>query len=270
MNKYSRLDAISIFGTSYLTLYQVCWWIRFRSLESCDVKFRTVLDNDEIKHLEDVIAGKAIANSKEIDAVLQLLAALEQGRIKVTARRNWRGNPRSLPAHYWPHLTFTNRCELLSEERRRETCVRFKNTAPMGSCWSDLLFESRSILIIWPPLNVRKQMESVAEDGTMNERAHHHQITASDASREMEREPRSASDSMIHKIISASYDEAEKQGLKPPNVKEIVAPVQTMLRDKGYQASGRRIQELAQNGMHNGRRRKPGATVASEKRHQHR
>jgi hypothetical protein len=95
-------------------------------------------------------------------------------------------------------------------------------------------------------------------------------LPVNDATSLTKRQLRPAPDPIIHQTISEAYNIAEKSGLKPPNVKEIAIPVQKMLRDKGYQASGRRIQELAQNGMHNGRRRKPGATMASEKRHQHR
>jgi hypothetical protein len=82
------------------------------------------------------------------------------------------------------------------------------------------------------------------------------------------RELRRAADSMIHNAISKIYDEAKRTGRKPPNVKEIVAPVQDSLRDKGSEASGRRIQHLAEADQHKSRRRKPGATVLNENRRQ--
>jgi hypothetical protein len=79
---------------------------------------------------------------------------------------------------------------------------------------------------------------------------------------------RLASDSMIDKVINDTYTEADHAGLKPPNVKEIVAPVQKRLRAKGYQASGRQIQRLAEADRYKNRRRKPGATVTSANRQQ--
>jgi hypothetical protein len=57
-----------------------------------------------------------------------------------------------------------------------------------------------------------------------------------------------------------------KKGLKPPNLKEIVAPVQSRLRVQGLHASGRQIQKVADVDKYKNRRRKPGVTVASEKK----
>jgi hypothetical protein len=53
-------------------------------------------------------------------------------------------------------------------------------------------------------------------------------------------------------------------------VKEIIAPVQLRLNAKGYEASGRRIQRLADANKHKNRRRRPGITMKSEKRWQRR
>ena len=78
--------------------------------------------------------------------------------------------------------------------------------------------------------------------------------------------PPPASEAMIDKTIGEVYDEADEAGMKPPNIKEIVEPVQRLLRTKGCEASGRRIQQIA--GRHINRRRKPGPTLASEKRRQ--
>lgn len=78
-----------------------------------------------------------------------------------------------------------------------------------------------------------------------------------------------APDPEIHKAITNAYDSANETGQKPPNLKEIAAPVQAILRNSGYRASGNRIQQLAGDARHNRRRREPGKTVASEKR-QHR
>jgi hypothetical protein len=76
-----------------------------------------------------------------------------------------------------------------------------------------------------------------------------------------------ASDPRINEAITAVYD-GLSDGAKPPNVREVVPPVQAILRVDGYYASGRRITELAGGEKHNLRRRKPGRTVASEARGQ--
>ncbi len=66
----------------------------------------------------------------------------------------------------------------------------------------------------------------------------------------------------IHKAIAAAYDEAEAAGKKPPNILEIVEPVQVRLTSAGYHASGRQIRELAGDRQHDDRRWKPGQTKA--------
>jgi hypothetical protein len=73
-----------------------------------------------------------------------------------------------------------------------------------------------------------------------------------------------APNSMIDTAISDAYSEAERAGQKPPNLKEIVAPVQTKLLAQGHEASGRQIQKLAEAAKHKTRRRKVGPTIASE------
>jgi hypothetical protein len=73
-----------------------------------------------------------------------------------------------------------------------------------------------------------------------------------------------APSSMIDTAISDAYSEAERAGQKPPNLKEIVAPVQTKLLAQGHQASGRQIQKLAEAAKHKKRRRKVGPTIARE------
>jgi hypothetical protein len=79
-------------------------------------------------------------------------------------------------------------------------------------------------------------------------------------------ELRMASASMIDTEISDAYSAAERAGQKPPNIKEIAKVVQDGLREKGYQASVPKIQKLADAEKHKKRRRKPGPTMASEKR----
>jgi len=66
--------------------------------------------------------------------------------------------------------------------------------------------------------------------------------------------------------ITEVYDTAKSTGAKAPNLVEIVKPVQERLRATGYEASGKQIQDLANAKQFEGRRRKPGKTVASETR----
>jgi hypothetical protein len=77
---------------------------------------------------------------------------------------------------------------------------------------------------------------------------------------------KSATYPKIDQAITATYDKAEAAGEKSPNLTEIIAPVQAILRAQGYEASGRQIQKLAAADQHKIRRRKIGPTVANEKR----
>jgi hypothetical protein len=77
---------------------------------------------------------------------------------------------------------------------------------------------------------------------------------------------RPASDRQIHVAITTVYNEAERTGTKPPNIKEVREPVQHELRKTRHTASGNHIMRLAGEPQHNRRRRKPGKTLASEKK----
>jgi hypothetical protein len=85
-----------------------------------------------------------------------------------------------------------------------------------------------------------------------------------------EDELRKAPEAVIHGTIREVYDDAERAHQKPPNVIEIIKLVKGKLHDKGFKASGRHIRQLADDKEHQKRRRKPGATVASEKHRQDR
>jgi hypothetical protein len=67
-----------------------------------------------------------------------------------------------------------------------------------------------------------------------------------------------ASEAMIHDTIREVYDEAKKRPGKPPNVKEVVTPVQKILTEKGFRASGRNIERLAGDPRYAADRLKPG------------
>jgi hypothetical protein len=66
----------------------------------------------------------------------------------------------------------------------------------------------------------------------------------------------------IDGAISAIYDLANKQGVKPPNLREIIKPVQKWLaKYKGVTAKGSWIEQLAGEARHNSRRGKSGVMV---------
>jgi hypothetical protein len=56
-----------------------------------------------------------------------------------------------------------------------------------------------------------------------------------------------APEAMIKVEIRFEYQRAAAAGEKPPNVKEVLSPVQRNLQQKGYWASKRRIQKLAED-----------------------
>src|SRR6202040_4183579 len=62
------------------------------------------------------------------------------------------------------------------------------------------------------------------------------------------------SETRIKEAIHAEYHKAKDCGNKPPNIKEIVAPVQASLQAAGYEASGRKIQEVASSDEFDGER----------------
>ncbi len=75
----------------------------------------------------------------------------------------------------------------------------------------------------------------------------------------------SASTTIINEEIKSEYDAAEAAGRKPPNIRELGAAVQLLLKEKGFSASKRRIQQLGDAEEFKRRRRPPGKTVASER-----
>jgi hypothetical protein len=75
-----------------------------------------------------------------------------------------------------------------------------------------------------------------------------------------------APESEIHRAITEVYDAAAAKGEKPPNLKEIASPVRSFLRERGYEASGLPIQELASDLQHSGRRGKVGVTLSPKQR----
>jgi hypothetical protein len=115
------------------------------------------------------------------------------------------------------------------------------------------------VVVHWPKLVEELQAAGFKKIGLTSE-------LASSRRRRLAEPLRPAPAAEIHKMISAVYDGAEAAGEKPPNLVQIIQPVQDLLRKKRYRASGKLIQELAQDAQHAARRRKPRLTVASEKR----
>jgi hypothetical protein len=77
---------------------------------------------------------------------------------------------------------------------------------------------------------------------------------------------KTAPDRIIIEAIRCAYDAAEAAGTKPPNIKELPAAVQPLLQQKGFWASKLRIMQLGEAEEFKRRRRRPGKTVASERR----
>ena len=75
-----------------------------------------------------------------------------------------------------------------------------------------------------------------------------------------------APDAIINQEIRFVYADADAAGTKRPNIKELPAAVHPLLEQKGFRASGRRIQQLGEAPEFKRCRRPPGKTVASEQR----
>jgi nitrite reductase/ring-hydroxylating ferredoxin subunit len=184
--------------TAYLTVGQVRDWILYRESEILQepAKDQFPISDGDIQTLQDVIAGKTVADSRSVDALLQLLAALETGRVKATGRLNRFADtslPRSLPAHYWPHLTFTNRTPSVGWETYSQTCATLK-TEPGGRFWSHLLFDAKRVLTVWPPYTVRGQPTG-EEVGLLDPAAQPRHVEASRDVRKADRRLRPAPES---------------------------------------------------------------------------
>jgi hypothetical protein len=75
-----------------------------------------------------------------------------------------------------------------------------------------------------------------------------------------------ASEAMIKEEMWSVCNAEQAAGRKEPNVKELSAAVQPRLQRKGRRASRRSIEKLAEAPEFKRRRRRPGKTVASERR----
>jgi hypothetical protein len=77
---------------------------------------------------------------------------------------------------------------------------------------------------------------------------------------------RIAPEAQIVKAITAVYEEYKATGKKPPNVRQLVEPVQRKLEAQHLRASGRNIQKLADADKFKALRRRRGKTWTSEKK----
>jgi len=117
---------------------------------------------------------------------------------------------------------------------------------------------------LWPLLNVVdwNKGAAVGPNGCQYWSIHVEFVTITDSStKSLRQAPRS----VIHKAIKAAYDNAEADGSKPPNIKELPAVVRPLLEAKGYNASGKLIMLLGSAEQHARRRRPPVKTVRSER-----
>jgi len=73
-----------------------------------------------------------------------------------------------------------------------------------------------------------------------------------------------ARDPIVIEEIRRAYDAAKNEGRKPPNIKELPAAVQPLLKERKFSATGRQIERLGDHEEFKRRRRPPGKTLASE------
>lgn len=199
-----------------------------------------------------------------IPATGAICDALERGCLTAQARRNGSGDIEAIGSAQWRGLKIWSHdgrdLAVPVDANRQMLQLPWPHSAYLSgevpsratpTVWVDPEFPATEIIRLWPSPS--------AGDAAMT--ADVEPIADQTASNGL----RSAPEEKIHEAIIAVYDAAEVTGEKPPNIKEIVEPVQKKLRAVGYSASGRHIETLAGEDRHKSRRRKPGTTVTSEK-----
>jgi hypothetical protein len=162
-------------------------------------------------------------------------------------------------AHYgeralkaWQRVLVALRCgELLAIESGPGRWLRVPPD-PQGASitfLSNPRFAREDVLKCWPPEGEPTDAISIQKDVG----------TPADA-----KPVKPAPDSKICFAIRAAYDNAEAEGVKAPNIKELPVFVRRLLERDGVYASGRKIQELGERPEFKRRRRPPGRTVRSE------
>jgi hypothetical protein len=65
---------------------------------------------------------------------------------------------------------------------------------------------------------------------------------------------RKATDAEIHEAITAVYDDADRAGRKPPNVKELISPLKQKMAERHLTATRKRMDDAASAKQHQKRR----------------
>ena len=179
-----------------------------------------------------------------------LETAIRAGRIRT--RGCPVGPPEPLPEEIEGPITFMHELDLIHDS------LKERRPGPLGPT---TLF--RNVEVEWT--GAASYLRSLSASGGNQKIINSPPALAADHINPEAAERKRAPLPVIDTAISAVYDEAEKAGTKPPNLKEIGAAVNKKLCTDGYEASDRRIQEIASAEKHAKRRRKPGKTVLSEK-----
>jgi hypothetical protein len=223
-----------------------------------------------------------------IPAQQEVYGALRRGKLDAWARPNGSGDIEKIEPIQWAALRFRTHdghdiAVPVDSEKRPLPLLRtlaeyLSGEVPATSrptVWPDPLFPAEQATDIWParaidqgsraprqiePLRGSGATALVPDSGPSRVSAAN-QIALTDTL-----SLRSAPEPEIHKAITTAYDNAEATSAKPPNLREIKSPVQAILLNRGYKASGNQIQKLAEAPQHQRRRRQVGKTVASELR----
>jgi hypothetical protein len=166
----------------------------------------------------------------EIWEAVTLAHDVEPSRLPV----EWRPLDYSDPFEEWPHLARDIRIATDHTADRKLKCVSFAGNPVrhkvdlrvFAEWWTESL--GRKLPVRFPRT----------------------ELTATDPAEDL----RPAPLAKINNAITAVYDEAEAQREKPPNLNQVVAPVQRKLREQGLLASKSRIQEQAGHPIHAKRR----------------
>lgn len=239
---------------------------RLRLMTWQEVQLEAAID-PSLPHEEQIREGVLRGENIIIPATGAIRDALERGCLTTQARRNGSGDIEAIGPAQWRGLWMrshdgwdlavpvdANKQELRLPHPLDDYLSGAVPSWATPTVWVEPEFPAAEITRLWP--------SSSAGDVAMTADAQ--PIADQTASNGL----RSAPEGKIHEAIIAVYDAAKVAGEKPPNIKEIVEPVQKKLRALGYSASGRHIETLAGEDRHKSRRRKPGTTVTSEKSRQ--
>ena len=137
-------------------LHELDDWLAAHGVRAC-------LFEQAQQRIHNLAIGNASANKAWDDAVSEILVALANRRIVATGRRNGKGDPELVPAINWSLLSFSDR-EL--KGRGTVACAYMKaDRRPSESFWTDLRFNAKDVLEVWPPTSgTRLPGGAVADD----------------------------------------------------------------------------------------------------------